>query len=307
MENYKFNEIKKILDDSDLFYKKNNVYIDKSAEDYSKNFELQWAEFPLTQFDSTTGFPLTKNRLLESSEWDFSQLENKLIIELGSGAGRFTEIFKLSNCFLVSVEMSNAVFVNAINNNSEKIIFIKSSLNNLKFLNLLFDYVFCYGVAQHTPNILNTYKSLYNFAKLGGNISIDHYLKLKYPVTKDIWRPISKRIKPNTLLRIIKFYIPFYFPIDTFIKTKMPFLIGKLLRCLLPIPCVNYSNEKDIPQEREKLIEWAIMDTFDALGAKYDKPLYPDEMKKIALQIGLNKHKIKKRLNFIILNGQRNS
>ena len=72
------------------------------------------------------------------------------------------------------------------------------------------------------------------------------------------------------MLRIIKFYIPFYFPIDTFIKTKMPFLIGKLLRCLLPIPCVNYSNEKDIPQEREKLIEWAIMDTFDALGAKYE-------------------------------------
>ena len=63
--------------------------------------------------------------------------------------------------------MSEAVNVNSLNNNSENIIFIKSSINNLKFLNEMFDYVLCYGVAQHTPNIMETYKSCYGFGKNG--------------------------------------------------------------------------------------------------------------------------------------------
>ena len=41
-------------------------------------------------------------------------------------------------------------------------------------------------------------------------------------------------------------------------------------------------------------MEWAIMDTFDALGAKYDNPLSEKELQKIAKSIGLEKYKIKK-------------
>ena len=298
-----FLNIKKILNNNNLFYKQNNVYINKISENYSKNFELQWKEFPLTQFDSSTGFPLTRNRLLESSNWHFNEIKDKLIIELGSGAGRFTEIFRSAKSFLISVEMSDAVFINAKNNDSNKIIFIKSSLYDLKFLNSLFDYVFCYGVAQHTPNILKTYRSLYNFGKKKSKISIDHYLKLNYPSKKNLWRPITKRISPNLLLKIIKFYIPLYFNLDTFIRTKLPFFLSKLLQCILPIPCYNYTNIKNIPQNKKKLIEWAIMDTFDALGAKYDKPLFPHELERIAKLIGLKNFKIKTRFGFLVLNG----
>ena len=40
-------------------------------------------------------------------------------------------------------------------------------------------------------------------------------------------------------------------------------------------------NKKYTP-ERSKLIEWAIMDTFDVLGAKYDTPLTSNELADIA-------------------------
>ena len=93
--------------------------------------------------------------------------------------------------------MSNAIFVNSSNNKSENIIFIKSSIENLNFLNKLFDYVLCYGVAQHTPDLFKTYKACYDFGKRGGKISIDHYVKTKFPTTKSIWRPLTKRIKPS--------------------------------------------------------------------------------------------------------------
>jgi hypothetical protein len=38
---------------------------------------------------------------------------------------------------------------------------------------------------------------------------------------------------------------------------------------LIPIPCWNYINQGLTDKQR---LEWAIMDTFDALGAAYDFP-----------------------------------
>ena len=303
MNKNEFLNIKNILDNNDLFLKKNNIYVDKRLEDYSENFGIQWKEFSKTQLDSFTGFPLSKNRLFNSSKWNLNELKNKVVIELGSGAGRFTEILLSAGSYVISVEMSNAINVNSFNNKSDNIIFIKSSIYNLSFLNELFDYVLCYGVAQHTPDVMRTYKSCYEFSKKGGKISIDHYVKLKHPTTKSIWRPISKRINPNVLLKIIKFYVPYYFPIDTFIKKKLPSFLNKPIRFILPIPCINYTGEKDIPQEKTKLIEWAIMDTFDALGAKYDFPLSINELNDIASKIGLTNFDTKKIGSFIILNG----
>jgi len=204
-------EIQKILDSNEFFIKEKNIYVDKRNRDYSSNFGLQWNKFPLTQLDSYTGFPLTKNRLFDSSEWNVKDLKNKIVIELGSGAGRFTEILLEAGCYIISVEMSDAIYVNSMNNKSNNIIFIKSSLNNLDFLSHLFDYVLCYGVAQHTPNLLDTYKACLAFGKKGGKISIDHYAKTYFPTTKSIWRPITKRLDPKILFKIVRFYIPYYF------------------------------------------------------------------------------------------------
>lgn len=299
----KFKNIKKILDNSSFFYKKNNIYIDKRTKDYAKNFGLQWNKFTLTQYDSFTGYPLTRNRLLESSEWNINEIKDKLIIELGSGAGRFTEIFLSANSYIVSVEMSDAIYANNKHNNSDKIIFIKSSLLDLEILNNLFDYVFCYGVAQHTPNILKTYDCCYKFGKKGSKISIDHYAKLFYPTAKSIWRPLTKRLKPSILFKIVKFYIPYYFPIDTFIRIKLPKILRIFIRIFLPIPCFNYIGIKNITQKKKTLIEWAIMDTFDALGAKYDFSINSNQLDKMSKTVGLENYKIKKKGSILILNG----
>lgn len=289
-----------------LWKKKIIFFTDERTIDYCNNFGIQWNRFPVTQYDSKSGYPLTKNRLFKSSGWKADELKDALIIELGSGAGRFTEILLSSGAYVVSVEMSDAIFSNHLNNKSEKIIFIKSSLNDLDFLENLFDYVLCYGVAQHTPNPFNTYKSCCNFSKKGGKVSIDHYIKIYHPspfyTPKHFWRPITKRMPPALLLKIISFYIPYYFPIDTFLKKKLPTMFSKLIRGCIPIPCWNYSNEKNFSQEREKLIEWAIMDTFDALSAKYDKPLRPNQVKNIATKLNLKDFEVKKGGNGILFN-----
>lgn len=149
----KFNKIKDILDKKSFFSINKDVYEDQRIKDYCSNFGLQWTKFAKTQLDSFTGFPLTKKRLLKASKWEFNDLKDKLVIEIGSGAGRFTEILLSSGAYVISVEMSQAIYSNQLNNRSNNIIFIKSSLYNLEFLNDIFDYVLCYGVAQHTPDL----------------------------------------------------------------------------------------------------------------------------------------------------------
>jgi hypothetical protein len=74
-------------------------------------------------------------------------------------------------------------------------------------------------------------------------------------------------MKPERLFKIVKFYVPFYLPIDTLIK-RVPKL-GPILAALIPIPCYNYLG---MGLNRGQRVEWAILDTFDALGARYDSP-----------------------------------
>ncbi len=48
------------------------------------------------------------------------------------------------------------------------------------------------------------------------------------------------------------------------------------MSALTLIPCWNYYY---LPLSKKQKVEWAIMDTFDALGAHYDIPKTLDEVK----------------------------
>ena len=53
------------------------------TEDYAVNFGLQWNKFALTQYDSFTGLPLTRNRLINSSEWKDEEIKKNALEENG--------------------------------------------------------------------------------------------------------------------------------------------------------------------------------------------------------------------------------
>ena len=54
-----------------------------------------------------------------------------------------------------------------------------------------------------------------------------------------------------------------------------------------------------------ELIEWAIMDTFDALGATYDLPYSMGDLKRLSKNLDLNDIIIKSGGNGLVLNGTR--
>ena len=88
---------------------KNHVLNLGHSFDYAQNFGYQWTEFQTTQYDSCTGHPLSENRLILSSGWHLEDLRDKLVLEIGSGAGRFTEILSKYGAHVISIDLSSAI------------------------------------------------------------------------------------------------------------------------------------------------------------------------------------------------------
>jgi SAM-dependent methyltransferase len=252
-----------------------------SEKNYSDNFGLQWNKFKKTQFDSYTGLALTGKRFWENTRWTKSELKGKVILEAGCGAGRFTEILLSAGATIVSFDLSNAVEANYENNGDKgDLVIFQGDIYNIPFPDNYFDYVFCHGVLQHTPDPDRSYKEIFKKLKHGGKISIDYYLKFStatpWSTPKYFWRPVTKKMSPQKLLRVIKFYIPVWLPVDTLIR-KIP-RFGDRILAFLRIPCWNYLGMGLSYSQRK---QWAILDTFDALAPAYDYPKTFDEVSKM--------------------------
>jgi ubiquinone/menaquinone biosynthesis C-methylase UbiE len=285
----------------------NQVIRFRLKEKYTKNFGFQWHKHQKTQLDSFTGIPLSKNRFYKNTKWKITDLKNKNVLELGSGAGRFTEILTKTNCNLFTVDSSNSIFVNFDSNfkknNKKKVFFIQADIENLPFKSNMFDYVFCYGVIQHTKDPKKVLDILINNTKVGGKISIDFYKKRYLPncwsTPKYFWRPLSTRININILYKIISWYIPYYLPFDTLLKKTFGKL-GFVLTGFIPIPCWNYFF---LDLDKKTKVEWAILDTFDALSPKYDKSFTNKDIEVMLKDIKARiKYKIFNGSNGLVLN-----
>ena len=248
-----------------------------APENYAANFGLQWNKFRSTQLDSVAGIRFSFNSFWNNTRWKPRDLYGKTVLEVGSGAGRFTEILLDAGARVVSFDYSSAVEANWRNNAGRgDLLLFQGDLYDIPFPDEHFDFVFCYGVLQHTPDPPRAFRSLYAKLRPGGKLSIDYYLKVPYPAwystPKYLWRPLTTRMPPEQLFRWISRYVPFWFPIDSALKSvlfRVP-RIGQMLAGLIPIPCWNHLRMGLSYRQR---LEWAILNTFDALGARYDEPM----------------------------------
>jgi ubiquinone/menaquinone biosynthesis C-methylase UbiE len=300
---YRFGDI--FLSEFKNYLFEDNVYfLGDKDQAKNKNFAIQWSKFKTLQLDSETLESHSKNRLMEAGLFTERDLAGKLVLEIGSGAGRFSEILLKMGAKVVSIDNSNAIFVNAKRNSSQNIIFIRADLEKLPLNYKTFDYVIALGVMQHTKNIENSFKELTKFTNPEGICIMDFYRKYYLPLDgyfpKYFWRPISKRMNPYILLRIIQFYVPKLFKIHSFVKSIPK--IGIILNGLLLIPIWNYTGVNGIRQEKSNLHLWAICDTFDALAPRYDSPISKKQLTKMAKEAEVKHFLVRVGGNGLILN-----
>ena len=147
------------------------------SEGYSGNFGYQWNNFAKTQIDKFNGTDITEARLQAETEWKFDDLDGDKILEIGSGAGRFTQVLlDRTRASIYYVDYSEAVSANYSNNGpNERLKLFQASVYELPFRPMQFDKVLCVGVLQHTPDIEKTIKCLADMVKPGGELVVDFY------------------------------------------------------------------------------------------------------------------------------------
>lgn len=238
--------------------------------DYSNSFGEQWNRYRSVQIDGENKLNLSAERFYRWTGWKRDELRGLRILEAGCGAGRFTQVMLEAGAQVYSVDMSSAVDACwRTNGPHDNLCLVQGDIYHMPFKANFFDRVFCYGVLQHTPDPRQAFSSLVKFLRPGGKIAIDCYIKLKLLTrwtSKYLWRPITTRLSPQTLFKIVEWYVPKWLPIDTRLA-GIPWIGHRLVGV---VPCWNYTGM--LPLSREQLKQWAILDTFDALGPKYDKP-----------------------------------
>ncbi len=239
-----------------------------SSENYATGFGLEWTLHAKTQYDSYTGVPVSEDRFFSETEWD-RDLSGEVILEVGSGSGRFTEPAASTGAFVVSLEYSHAVEANyQSNGHRENVLIVQADLYQMPFRANFFDRLFCFGVLQHTPDVKAAFLSLSPVLKPGGELVVDLYKKTIFTTllhTKYYMRTLTKRMDPNRLYRLTKKWVDWMWPFCTQIR-KIP-RIGSSISWRLFVP--DYSA-LGVPEERLK--EWAYLDVFDMLAPRYDSP-----------------------------------
>lgn len=241
------------------------------SSNYSQTFGYQWKIFSKTQIDPHSGNDASEQRFFATTDWSTMDISESKILEVGSGAGRFTEVLmRTGNPILYSVDSSNAIDTNYVNNSIylDRLTFAQADIYALPFPKNSFDKVLCLGVLQHTPDVRRAIESLVHVARDDGVIVVDFYpMKGWYTRVhaKYIVRPLTKRLPRKILLTLIARNISWLiFVFDTLVKVKLGFLTR-----MIPIADLRYFPKKLNESQRR---EWAIMDTFDALSPMYDRP-----------------------------------
>lgn len=244
-------------------------------DNYASSFGYQWNLFRKEQIDSHNGTTLSAERFWSETGWTHVDLKGKWILDAGCGAGRFLDISSGTEAAVVGIDISSAI--DAARKNLEgrtNAHFVQASIYELPFRDETFDYCYCIGVIQHTPDPPRSLQSIARMIKRGGEIAVTIYKRRKWwtrAYSKYWYRPVTKRMRKETLLKLIKGAMPVAFPI-TDVLFRVP-LLGKVFMFVIPV--ANYVHEKQL--SRKQRYDWAILDTFDMLSPQFDLPMSEPE------------------------------
>jgi SAM-dependent methyltransferase len=242
-------------------------------DNYTESFGKQWNLFRETQIDDPSkGRTLSADRFFAATGWKAEDLAGADLLEVGSGAGRFTRVvLERTRANLYSVDYSNAVEANLATNRDVadgRLYLFQASIYEMPFPEGSFDKVFCMGVLQHTPSFEKSVRTLVEKTKPGGEIVVDFYpirgwwtkLHAKY-----LLRPLTKRMAHDRLLRLIDRNADWLVGAH---RALSKIGLAPLTR-FLPVVDQRTLPEEFSPNERR---EWTVLDTFDMFSPEYDNP-----------------------------------
>jgi len=257
-------------------------------DSYASGFGLQWNSFRRTQLDSHTGTTISRDRLTRCLGGSLGELSNKSVLEVGCGAGRFTELLLAAGARVLACDLSSAVEANYANCGGSPDYFVcQADALRLPVEPRAFDFVLCLGVIQHTPDPEATMRALAGYVGPGGALVIDHY-------SHDYPRNFAQRNLRRLLISLPA-------------RVAKPLALG-LARALLPLHRLTWTNRRGTRRLRRRLLmhsplidyheaypqlgaellsEWSVLDTHDSLTDHYKHLRTTEEIEACLRSCGL--------------------
>jgi ubiquinone/menaquinone biosynthesis C-methylase UbiE/uncharacterized protein YbaR (Trm112 family) len=253
-----------------------------ARENYSSGFGLEWTRHARTQYDSYCGLSVSEQRFFSQTRWP-RQLRGQLILEVGSGSGRFTEQAANTAATVVSFDYSYAVEANYASNGLRKnVLIVQADVFAMPFRSATFDRLFCFGMLQHTPDPQRAFAALPRVLRKGGVLCADIYKATLFRAllhSKYYVRPFTRRLDPERLYERVCAWVDFMWPLAARIR-RLP--KGYAINWRLLVADYSFLGLRG-----EMLKEWSYLDTFDMLAPRYDRPARLSTVRRWARQSGL--------------------
>ncbi|MBU1015368.1 methyltransferase domain-containing protein [Patescibacteria group bacterium] len=236
---------------------------------YADSFGFQWFRHAKTQLDSVIGLPISKQRFFKVTRWG-EDLTGEVILEVGCGAGRFTEVIAATGAMVVSFDASRGVEVNYESNGwRDNLMLVQAELERMPFPPAFFDRAVSLGVLQHTADPHRSFLAIAFLVKKGGSFAVDVYKKslARRLLSAKYWvRPLTARMNPTVLYTLTRAWVSFWWQ-PTSIIARFP--QGRRINRFLFF-IADYRGYLPLPAAQLK--EWAVLDNFDMLSPRYDNP-----------------------------------
>jgi SAM-dependent methyltransferase len=228
------------------------------AQHYAASFGFQWHRYQQTQLDHDE-LRESERHFLAKTALHPEDLKGKLVLDVGCGMGRFAEVATRWGARVVGVDLSAAAEVAAKNLADRDFVAFQSDVFALPFAPESFDVIYSIGVLHHTPDCEAAVKTLAKYLKPGGLLVVWLYSGYnKWYRFSDFWRGYTHKMKPESLHRILKVAVPFFYNLNQGLK-RVPLLGSPLAGMIHHV----------FPVNRQKNPEARMLDTFDWYSPKY--------------------------------------
>ena len=258
---------------------------------YASTFSEQWKRWATTQLDSVNGTDVFRRRF-ERYFGDPSRLAGLDVLDAGCGAGAFLDIVAEHAGRVVGIDLSESTeSAHANLRERRNVDVVQGDLLELPFPDESFDFVYCIGVIQHTPDPEATFKSIARLVRPGGSLTVWIYERAPYEPLKpkQILRRFTAGMDADRALPFIQRYCRVARPARRSLR-RLPG--GHQLARLVPVSdMVAYAGDLLERLSPEQVDEWEVMDTHDMLITRYDQPQRPRDVARWFREAGMRAHR----------------
>ena len=220
-----------------------------------------------------------------SGVFDLSKINNKVVLEVGSGSGRILQMLNAYNPGkLIGVEPSNPEITLRRNTGNIPNLEIVNTTGD-KFPNADIDHVFSIGVIHHIIDPMDTVENVFRSLKSGGKFIMWVYGRENNLPYLIFFKSLSWLTKRMNDFLLDKF---------SFLLTALVSLYGIVCYALPFLPLAKYLKEVFMKCEFDKR-KYIV---FDQLNPAYAKYYRKEECEKLLLDAGFTDLKIKHHHNY---------